>query len=175
MAENQFAPNIEQWRNINGYENYQVSSHGRVRNSKTARIMKASIGNWGYYTINLSKDGKAKKHLIHRLVCFAFCNNPNDYDIVDHIDKNKLNNMFNNLRWCTSSENNRNATIRKDNISGSQGVSFNECNNVWRARWHDNNFKEKSKSFSVNKYGDNQAKQMAIDYRKAMEIQYDYT
>ena len=29
-----FPMNIEQWRLIGGYDNYEVSSHGRVRNNK---------------------------------------------------------------------------------------------------------------------------------------------
>ncbi len=165
---------IENWRAIDGYINYEVSSHGRVRNNKTARILKPSIGNHGYYYVVLCKDRKMKHHRIHRLVCFAFCLNPNDYDIVDHIDKNKLNNMFYNLRFVTHSENGRNATIRKDNTSGIKGVYFVERDNTWVATWNDNNFKRKNKSFSVNKYGDN-AKQLAIDYRKQKEIECNYT
>ncbi len=171
---NQFAPNIEQWKLVDGYHNYEVSSFGRVRNNKTARILKQGINGCGYYHVILSKDGETKTHRIHKLVSFAFCLNPNDYDIVDHIDKNRLNNMFNNLRWCTASENQRNATIRKDNTSGTQGVCFDESNNRWVAQWNDNNMKQKTKSFSINKYGADQAKQMAIDHRKAMELQYGY-
>ena len=29
-----FPINIEQWRLIDGYDNYEISSHGRVRNKK---------------------------------------------------------------------------------------------------------------------------------------------
>ena len=31
----QIADNIEMWRLINGYDNYEVSSHGRVKNNQT--------------------------------------------------------------------------------------------------------------------------------------------
>ncbi len=130
---------IENWRAIDGYINYEVSSHGRVRNITTARILKPYSDNHGYYLVKLSKDGTAKNHKIHKLVSFAYCDNINDYNVVDHIDKNKSNNMFNNLRWCTSSENNRNTTIRKDNTSGFKGVSFVERHNTWKATWNDNN------------------------------------
>jgi hypothetical protein len=166
---------IENWRAIDGYINYEISSHGRVRNITTTRILKAGIDGPGYYHVGLYKDGKMKTQKIHRLVSFAYCENPNDYNVVDHIDKNRLNNMYNNLRWCTLSENQRNTTISKNNVSGKQGVCFNESNNRWIASWHNNNLKQKSKSFSVNKYGADQAKQLAIDYRKTMEIECNYT
>ena len=37
------ADNIENWRLIDGYDKYEVSSHGFVRNNKTGRILKHSI------------------------------------------------------------------------------------------------------------------------------------
>ena len=37
---NQFPQNQEIWRAINGYINYEVSNHGRVRNSVTGKILK---------------------------------------------------------------------------------------------------------------------------------------
>jgi hypothetical protein len=168
---NQFAQNIEQWKLVDGYDNYEVSSFGRVRNNRTARMIAKTLHH-GYYNTRLSKNGITNNHRVHRLVCFAFCENPNEYNICDHIDRNKLNNMFNNLRWCSSSENNRNITIRKDNNTGHNGVSCDNMN--WRATWRDNDMKKKSKAFSINKYGDEEAKQMAINIRKEMEALYGY-
>ena len=59
--------NIEHWLNISGYDNYQVSNFGRVRNSTTGRILKGSVNAWGYLQVNLSKDGKIKKQWINNL------------------------------------------------------------------------------------------------------------
>lgn len=42
---------------------------------------------------------------IHRLVAIAFCENPKGYKEVNHIDGNKENNTFDNLEWCSRSEN----------------------------------------------------------------------
>ena len=41
----EFAHNIEVWRMIDNYNNYEISSHGRVRNNKTERILISSIIN----------------------------------------------------------------------------------------------------------------------------------
>ena len=50
-----FAENIEQWRLVDEYDNYEISSHGRVRNNKTDKILKQSTDN-GYFKVGLSKD-----------------------------------------------------------------------------------------------------------------------
>ena len=167
-----FPANFEQFRLVNGYDNYEVSSHGRVRNNHTGRILKAGTEGSGYHYVNLYKDKKLKSHKIHRLVCFAFCENPNDYDVVDHIDRNRTNNMFNNLRWCTYSENNRNRTLNKDNTSGIKGVYKDRS--CWRAFWRDNDGKQRGKGFSIIKYEEEQAKALAIAFRKAKELEFGY-
>ena len=56
----QIADNIEMWRLINSYDNYEVSSHGRVRNNKTMNILKPSLNQGGYYQISLHKNGEKK-------------------------------------------------------------------------------------------------------------------
>ena len=161
-----FPINIEQWRLIDGYDNYEISSHGRVRNNKTCKIMTIRLKQDGYHGIRLSKDNKKKDFLIHRLIGFAFLDKKEEDTDIDHIDHNKVNNMVNNLRWTTSSGNNRNRSISSKNTSGYQGVHFDNSDNSWVASWYEE--KRKKKYFSVKKYGEEQAKQMAISYRKQM-------
>ena len=162
----------EIWRVIDEYENYEVSSHGRVRNTDTMKIVKGTLDN-GYYRIDITKNNKRITHRVHRLVAFAFCNNDNDYNVVDHIDRNPSNNHFLNLRWVTLSTNSRNKTMRNDNTSGIQGVSFHPTQNSWLARWYDIERNQCCKSFSIKNHGD-QAKQLAINKRLEMESLYGY-
>ena len=65
----------ECWRSIDGYINYQVSNLGRVRNSNTGRFLGAT-DKLGYVRVGLSCDGKAKTHMVHRLVAHEFLDNP---------------------------------------------------------------------------------------------------
>ena len=71
------------------------------------RIMKFDINKkWGYLRVHLSRDGKNKKELVHRLVALAFIPNPNNYEVVNHKDQNPSNNRMENLEWCTVQYNN---------------------------------------------------------------------
>ncbi len=101
----------EIWKDIVGYEGlYQVSNLGRVKslynykrngtNILTPRLKK------GYYTVGLRKNGKRNWRGVHRLIAQAFIPNPNNYPCVNHKDENKLNNVLENLEWCTIKYNN---------------------------------------------------------------------
>jgi hypothetical protein len=93
----------EDWKKVDGYDNYEVSSFGNVKNSKTGRILKASsLG--GYCHVGLSGN-KSKTHSVHQLVGKSFIPNPENKPQINHKDKNKLNNNINNLEWVTNLEN----------------------------------------------------------------------
>jgi hypothetical protein len=62
----------------------------------------------GYEKIGLRKDGIVKYFLIHRLLAINFIPNPNNYNEIDHIDRNKSNNSLENLRWVSHQTNMRN-------------------------------------------------------------------
>ena len=97
----------EIWKDIEDYKGlYQVSNLGRVRSIKNkTKIKEPFIINSGYSTVNLYKNNKNKKTLIHRLVAQAFILNPKKLPQVNHIDGNKLNNRQENLEWCSNSDN----------------------------------------------------------------------
>ena len=82
---------------------YEVSNLGRVRNSKTGRVMKLQETNKGYLRVCLRKNGESKQFSVHRLVAFAFIPNDDTENKTDvnHIDEDKTNNTVENLEWCT--------------------------------------------------------------------------
>lgn len=63
----------------------------------------------GYIVIDLYKNGVVQWFRVHRLVAQAFIPNPNNLPIVMHLDNNKSNNHFSNLKWGTISENTKQA------------------------------------------------------------------
>ena len=160
--------------NVDNFPNYGVSTDGRVRNSRTWRIIKARAKPTGHLRVNLSKDKRESTLYVHRLVATAFCNNENNYNVVDHIDRNPSNNNYQNLRWTTHSGNSRNASISIINTSGHQGVSYDRSAKSWAARWLSEGSTCHKKTFSVKTHGDEQAKQMAIDHRRQMALENGY-
>lgn len=94
---------MEEWRKIKGFENYSVSNTGNIRNDKTGRILKQIISTSGYKQTMMGH--KTVPQYVHRLVAMAFIPNPDNKPQVDHIDGDKINNVVENLRWVTRSEN----------------------------------------------------------------------
>ena len=125
---------IEHWASIDGYSNYQVSWWGRVTNTKTGRILKPGTSGPGYLFVMLSKTGKPKMHYIHKLVAREWVSNPEEKRCVDHIDGSRTNNHWENLRYATHSENQRNKRRRKDGSSLYKGVSWDKRSGKWVVR-----------------------------------------
>ena len=106
---------MEEWKDIKNYEGlYQISSLGRVKSLPKERnnginneiILKQCTDKKGYKRVNLYKNKKSTRVLVHRLVAEAFLNNPNNYPLINHKDENPSNNKVENLEWCTYKYNN---------------------------------------------------------------------
>ena len=94
-------------------------------NALTLRWYADRIGNTWYAATKVC----GKKVYLHRLVVDARLG-----DIVDHIDCNGLNNMRENLRIVTKSEN----TMRRGPLTGQyKGVGFERSRNKWTAKHSD--------------------------------------
>ena len=102
---------IEIWKDVIDFEGYyEVSSLGRVRNTRSSEIKAQNVQTNGkYLQVSLWKLNKEKRSLVHRLVAKAFIPNPLNKPQVNHLDKNDQNNVVTNLEWTTCSENHKHA------------------------------------------------------------------
>lgn len=100
----------EIWKPIEGWENYQISTHGRIRSMRRwvgsntgQRLVGGSLRKTvvlpnGKLTVTIS-DGNSKTFCVDVLVAKHFILNPNGYKNVQHRDGNQLNCNINNLQW----------------------------------------------------------------------------
>lgn len=124
----------------------------------------------GYSRVNIN----GYRYCVHRLAwlyvhgSFPQCS---DELYIDHINGNPSDNRIENLRTSSSAFNNRNSKKSSNNTSGIRGVSREEAWNgyrfyyYWVAYWHDENGKKKRKLFPIYTYGEDEAKQLATNYR----------
>lgn len=103
------------------FENYEISNLGNCR-KKTGgsyRVIKGSMQNRGYLYFQVQRDGKRINKLFHHLVAEQFIGERPPAFVIDHIDRNKLNNNVENLRYCTQGENMRNTDYYRSDITTS--------------------------------------------------------
>tara|TARA_R100000951_G_scaffold26099_1_gene22147 strand:- start:112 stop:576 length:465 start_codon:yes stop_codon:yes gene_type:complete len=109
---------------IIGYENYLIYNDGRVYNKKHNKFLKQATDNCGYKHLTLCKEGKGKTHRVHRLVAEHYIPNPQNKKCVDHINRIKTDNILENLRWATHSENGQNTIKQNNNTSGHKNICY---------------------------------------------------
>lgn len=112
-------------RPIKDFDGYTIDEFGNVYSYKTGK--RITMKSWyhlnGYKEIKLRRDGRSWHKLIHRLVAEAFCENPHEYEYVNHKDRNIKNNHYSNLEWCSVQYN-----INYSYLSGVKAVrNFKEC------------------------------------------------
>lgn len=100
------------WKDAFGYEDlFEVSSSGDIRNKKTGRVLKQTVGSTGYLNVATKIGGRAGKNVcfrMHRVILQSFAGDQPGKE-VNHKDGDKTNNHVHNLEWVTSSENSKHA------------------------------------------------------------------
>ena len=89
----------------NDYEIYTEYPYP-IRKKSTCKILKECFNGVGYVCVSI----KGKLQLKHRLIAIQFIENddPENKTQIDHINRNKLDNTIENLRWVTPGENQKN-------------------------------------------------------------------
>ena len=126
------------YRAVEGWDNYVVTSCGRVFREDGKEVSQVLTGEPRYKYVNLQQDKSRKLIRVHRLVALAFLPTIEGKAFVDHIDRDKLNNNLSNLRWVTRSENHRNMANNRRLVCGgfaqdlltANELNFAERNNL---------------------------------------------
>ncbi len=125
----------EVFARIEGYDfDYAISNYGRILNINTKRFLKPGVRNDGYMQVGFVKNKKTVARLVHRLLGNAFLKNDSNRPLIDHIDRNKLNNSLSNLRWADYQVNSANTTKRKNTTSKYKGINYDKARNKWRCQ-----------------------------------------
>ena len=80
-----------------------------IRRKSNHYCVKESLNGRGYVQIHLNKKTYSK----HKLIAEQFIPNPDNLPFVDHINHDKTDYHIHNLRWVSSSDNNRNRSSHR--------------------------------------------------------------
>lgn len=103
---------MERWKRSTEYDNYEMSTTGRIRNAKTGRILKTSINDKGYEQVCLRKDNKQHTERVHRLIAETFIEGGREDMNVTHKNDVRHDNRVENLEYATRSQIDRRAFER---------------------------------------------------------------
>lgn len=98
------------FKTLDDYPKYKINESGIIVNKKN-HIIKPAQSNSGYLRVALEKYDENGKLIsranesVHRLVAKTFIQNQEDFQVVMHLDNDKMNNHVTNLKWGTQQDN----------------------------------------------------------------------
>lgn len=155
------SPSCLRWKIWNGQHNHSKRKIGDIAGT-IGRLSKRHY--YEFYKIGY----KSKEYKVHRIVWELHFGSIPEGFVIDHIDSNSLNNKISNLRIVSQKENCQNSSLRSDSKTGKCGITISEINNILYYRTYiKRNGKQISKVFSIEKYGKEQAFQLALQWRES--------
>ena len=78
---------------------YKITEDGKIWSNIYNKFLSCKHDKDGYLDLLLvCEDNKRRHFRVHRLVAEIYIGNPKNYPIVLHLDNNKLNNHYSNLK-----------------------------------------------------------------------------
>ena len=111
---------LDHFATVRGWRTFNSQKAGKVAGTENLN---------GYLQVCINK----KVFLVHRLAFILNEHNLDGYH-VDHLNHDRKDNRWANLRLVLQSENNKNLTMRKTNSIGITGVYFNPEEKLWYPR-----------------------------------------
>ena len=104
-------------KNVKGFSGYAIYPDGRIWSNKTSRWLKPTPDGCGYPQVKLYGPEGETTHRIHRLVALHWVPGrsklPRRDRVVDHIDGDRTNYHWTNLRWIRQQDNVRSGWARR--------------------------------------------------------------
>lgn len=132
MMKTELLQNNLMLKDIPGYEGlYAITSNGEVWSYIRKKWLKLKTTYQGYKSATLTKEGKQKEYLVHRLVWETFNGPIPNTLVINHKNEIRNDNRLENLEVCTVTYNNNYGTrIEKQRISslykGGKGIKFKD-------------------------------------------------
>lgn len=164
--------------NLNWSEHFQIDNDSpsgvvRIKDRYNNDIEGYAVGHKQY-----RKNGKpmawvlkfqGRPYLVHRVIWVLTYGSIDHTLVIDHLDGDPFNNKIENLSLKIPADNKRNSHKYRSNTTGITGVGRNS-NGVghyyYTAYWRELSGLLKFKHFSIAKLGEENAKELAVAYRK---------
>lgn len=121
-------PSVRSLQNLFRYNPESGDLHWISPRLGLTRTLAGSLGDKGYIKVII----EGRSYLAHRLI-WKLVTGSEPLDQIDHIDGDRSNNRFSNLREATNGENRFNTKLAKNNRSGVKGVCWESGRRKWRA------------------------------------------
>lgn len=97
---------LTQFDDVKEHPGYKINKNGALFNTSSGKYVSTTIKH-GYMRYNVNWT----RRMVHEVLADQYIPNPNNYETIDHVDCNKLNNALSNLEWVTQEENKRRAYV----------------------------------------------------------------
>lgn len=127
---------------------YYVTDEGRLFNKITNEEFIPVPNKNGYVYITI----QYKRVKLHRIIAEAFIPNPDNKPQIDHINRNKLDNRVENLRWVTAQENSNNRTTNLEYGQRKQDLDFTNYKTQAHKKWRQTHRDEYNEKRRLRRY-----------------------